>query len=90
MRLEPRVLLCYHIFLLVNVYAVDRKTCQLSGFTNQLKCSSCRKLSSFNLTKLTETCESCCKDDESVNKIKPVRSVGCVQLIPRSISSSSR
>uniref|UniRef100_A0A183A767 Sep15_SelM domain-containing protein n=1 Tax=Echinostoma caproni TaxID=27848 RepID=A0A183A767_9TREM len=54
----------------VNVYAVDRKTCQVSGFTKQLKCSSCHELKAFNLTSLEESCMSCCKDDETAKQIK--------------------
>jgi len=39
--------------------------CRGLGFADGLFCSSCKDLDKFNLQKLKDDCNSCCKDDST-------------------------
>ena len=51
---------------------IDGDVCRKSGFLPSLKCLSCRDLSQFNLSFLSDKCSSCCIEDErdsTANKV---------------------
>ena len=51
---------------LMLLFLVDwvRASCRDSGFTSELKCSSCDKLHEHNLSvELAEQCKACCEKD---------------------------
>jgi len=51
------------IILMVKGDEIDRSQCLSLGFTPDLMCSSCDKLSDFNLDILEDDCRNCCQPD---------------------------
>ena len=61
---------------------IDRSQCLSLGFTADLMCSSCDKLSDFNLDILEDDCKNCCQPDSEDVVVK-------VSCYPEIISTTS-
>ncbi|KHJ84028.1 hypothetical protein OESDEN_16262 [Oesophagostomum dentatum] len=56
---------CIMVFAEIEEYSLSREECRDAGFIpEELMCSSCSKLSKFNLEILVTDCNACCTKDE--------------------------
>ncbi|KAA3681399.1 uncharacterized protein DEA37_0002533 [Paragonimus westermani] len=65
----PRFFVCCYLTCW-DAYGADRSSCNLAGFTSQLKCGSCNELKRFKLDKIEKDCLECCEAEDAHRVLK--------------------